>query len=135
MEQYVFRKNILGKEPEWLIQKRKKDLEEPPFEYQRWTKDELNLIKTLLLQNYDYDYIASKVNRSRAAVESKIRDLNLSYRLKKYWKGHEIKLVKDNYQTMEAKELSEILGRTPKAIQANAAELGIKKRVLKRSDK
>ena len=128
-------KNILGKEPDWLLEKRKKDIIDPPQEYTRWTEEELSLTKELILKGFDYDYISSYVNHTPNAIAYKARALGLSYRLKKYWKGSEIKLLKENYPAMSAKELSEILERSPKNIQGKAAELGIKKRLSREDDK
>lgn len=120
-------KNILGAEPEWLIEKRKKDLIDPPNLYQIWTKEELKILKDLLLRGYDYDYIATKINRTPKAIQIKVMQLGLSYRLKQYWKGSEIKFIIDNYPHMTAQEISGKLNRTKGSVTQKAYQLKLRK--------
>lgn len=126
-------KNILGNEPDWLLQKRKNDIENPPLEYKVWSKEELELAKSLLLQGYDYEQISLQVNHSPIGVSGKMRELGLGYRLSQFWKGSEIKYLRENYQNKTYAEIAQELGRTTKAISAKAEELGYqKKKVLKK---
>ena len=57
-----------------------------------------------------------------------------SYKLSRFWKGIELKFLKDNYLTMTQEEIGEELGRTTKAIGAKAGELGYVKRQRKKTD-
>lgn len=129
--------NILGEEPDWLLEKRKRDFDNPPFEYKRWTESEIELAKTLLLQKYDYEYISTKVNHSPIGVAYKMRELGLSYKLPQFWKEKELKYLREHYKEMSYKEIASELNRTEKAIGAKAKELGYQKRLklTKRSNK
>ncbi len=120
----------LGIEPEWLAEKRQKDLENPPMLYQRWSCEEREIAKTMLLEGYDYEQIGKKINRTKEAVRYELNRMRMSYRLKQFWRGKELKLLQELFPEKTAKELSVILDRTPKAILAKTSELGIKKRML-----
>lgn len=122
-------KNILGKEPEWLLEKRKNDIENPPLEYRLWTAEEIKLAEKLLLQGYDYEQIALQVNHSSVGVAYKLRALGHSYQLPQYWKGKEFKFLRENYDKMTYAEIAEELGRSPKAISSKAEECGYQKRL------
>lgn len=127
-------KNIFGEEPEWLLAKRKFDVHYgAPHEYRVWSQREINIARDLLLHGYDYEYISEQINRSPQAIAYKMRELGLSYRLKCFWKGPELKAVIENYPFMQAKEISgKLIHRSVKAIQYKAAEMGVRKRTLKR---
>ena len=128
-------KNILGEEPKWLLQKRKQDLINPPLEYKLWTEEEIETAKKLLLQGYDYEQIATKVNHTPIGVSYKLRNLGLSYKLPQYWKGKELKYLRENYNDKTFVEIGEELGRTTKAINAKAEELGYQKRLVIKKEK
>ena len=40
-------KNMLGFEPEWLQEKRKRDIEENPLWYRKWTEEEIEKVESL----------------------------------------------------------------------------------------
>ena len=48
--------------------------------------------------------------------------------------GKELKFLKDNYDKLTYEEISNILGRTTKAVSAKAKELGYQKRKIKKED-
>ncbi|MEG2232594.1 MAG: hypothetical protein RRY16_01320 [Bacilli bacterium] len=127
-------KNILGEEPEWLLEKRKNDIGNPPFEYRIWTEEETQLAENLLMQGYDYEQISLQVNHSPVGVAYKLRELGYSYRLPQFWKGQELKFLRENYEDMTYTEIAEELGRTTKAIGAKAEELGYQKRLTLRKE-
>ena len=120
----------LGFEPDWLVEKRKKDKISPPIRYRKWTEEERETAKNMLLAGSDYDQISEEINRTKAAVRVELNKMNLAYRLARYWKCKELKMLNDYYRVLTAKELSKKINRSPKAIQARAAEIGIKKKVL-----
>lgn len=124
-------KNILGPEPDWLIEKRKRDQEENPLWYRRWTEDEVKMAESLLKNGKDYNEIATKINRSEMAVAILLRNMGYSYMIPQYWKGKELKYLRENYENMTYSEIAETLGRTTKSIQAKAEELGYQKRLVK----
>ena len=124
-------KNMLGTEPEWLKAKRIRDMEENPLWYRKWTEEEIKLTETLFKSGKNYLEIAKVINRSEWAVANLLRNMGYSYMLPQYWKGKELKYLKENYQNMNYSDIAEVLGRTPKAISAKAEELGYQKRLRK----
>ena len=125
--------NMLGTEPNWLIEKRKRDKEENPLWYRRWTEEEIDKAEELYKKGKTYKEISVIINRSEQSVAFLLRKLGYSYTMPMYWKGHELKFLRDNVDNMSRKELSEILGRTEKAVSAKIEELGYQKR-RKRKD-
>ncbi len=123
-------KYILGGEPEWLKQKRRQDLIEPPSFFRRWTDAERETAKTMLLEGYNYDEIGVRIKRTKEAVSNELNKMRLAYRLKRFWKGEELKKLNELYRATSARELADLLDRTPKAIFAKTSEMGIKKKVL-----
>lgn len=128
-------KNMLGEEPVWLKEKRARDMLENPLWYRRWTIEEIKQVEELFQNGKDYIEIAHIIDRSEKAVAYLLRSLGYSYRLPQYWKGKELKYLKENYQNMTYAEIAEVLGRTPKAIGAKAEELGYQKKLVRREKK
>lgn len=124
-------RNMLGTEPEWLKEKRIRDTKENPLWYRKWTKEEIKKAKELFKSGKNYEEIALTINRSEWAVANLLRNMGYSYMIKKYWKGKELKYLKENYANMTYEEIAEVLGRTTKATQAKAEELGYQKKLVK----
>ncbi len=124
--------NIFGVEPDWLTAKRRKDALNPPIEYRTWTNDEIKLATDLLKIGYDYELIAERLHRTPGSVAYKLRSLGYSYRLSKYWKGTEIKYLKEHYEDMTNEEIADHLNRSSKAIESKAGELGVSKLTRKK---
>ena len=124
-------KNILGEEPEWLWEKREKDCAHPPVEYRFWTSDELKKARDLLAIGFNYQDIAQKINRSPGSVAWKIREIGLSYSNKFYWQEAEESILKEQYIDKTADELTEMIDRTPRAIQVKARSLGVQKKLIR----
>ena len=120
-------KNMLGTEPEWLKEKRERDSKENPLWYRRWTEEEIRQTETLFKTGKNYLEIAKTINRSEWAVANLLRNMGYSYRLPQFWKGKELKYLRENYENMTYSEIAEALGRTTKAIGAKAEELGYQK--------
>ena len=124
-------KNMLGLEPEWLQEKRKRDTLENPLWYRKWTEDEIKKAESLFKNGKTYQEISSIIDRSEWAVANLLRSLGYSYMLPQYWKGKEIKYLRENYQDMTYQEIAEELGRTTKAISVKAEELGFQKKLIR----
>lgn len=124
--------NIFGIEPDWLTAKRRKDALNPPIEYRPWTNDEIKLATDLLKIGYDYELIAERLHRTPGSVAYKLRSLGYSYRLPKFWKGTEIKYLKEHYEDMTNEEIADHLNRSSKAIESKAGELGVSKLTRKK---
>ena len=104
-------KNILGEEPKWLIEKRMKDLDENPLWYRKWTDEEIRKAESMFKLGKDYSEISSALKRSEWSVSNLLRNMGYSYRMPKYWKGKEIKFLRENYMNMTYAEIAQILGR------------------------
>lgn len=125
-------KNMLGQEPEWLVEKRARDLKDNPLWYRKWTEDEIVKAESLFNSGKDYQSIALEIDRSEWAVSNLLRNMGYAYKLPKFWKDNEIKYLRENYQNMTYAEIAEILGRTNKAIGAKAEEFGFQKKINRR---
>ncbi len=124
-------KNMLGIEPEWLKEKRVRDIKENPLWYRKWTEEEIRQAESLFKAGKNYSEIAKIINRSEWAVANLLRNMGYSYMLPQYWKGKELKYLRENYETMTYSEIAEVLGRTKKAVSFKAEELGYQKKLTK----
>lgn len=115
---------VLGNEPEWLSQKRKRDIKENPIWYRFWSDEEKNKAIMLLKIGKSYKEIAEQLNRTEKAVMYMLRDEGYSYKLRQFWKGQELKFLKDNFKVMKYSDIADSLGRTTKAVSAKAEEMG-----------
>ena len=122
-------KNMLGLEPTWLQEKRKRDIKENPLWYRIWTEEEIKKAESLFKTGKTYQEIGVILERSELSVANLLRNLGYSYMLPQFWKGKEIKYLRENYQNMTCQEIAENLGRTPKSVSEKARELGYKKLV------
>ena len=118
---------ILGNEPEWLKEKRRRDIKENPLWYRRWTIEEIKQAENMFKSGTDYSTIASFIERSESSVANLLRNMGYSYQLTKYWKDKEIKFLRENYEKMTYEEIAEHLNRTTKAVGAKVSELGYQK--------
>lgn len=122
--------NMLGSEPEWLQAKRERDKIENPLWYRRWTEEEIKKVENLFKLGKNYQEISEAVDRTEWAVAYLLRNMGYSYQLPQFWKGKELKYLRENYQNMTYSEIADHLGRTTKAIGAKAEELGYQKRKI-----
>ncbi len=122
---------MLGTEPDWLRQKRKRDRLEDPLWYRHWTDEEKQKVVELLKIGKTYDEIALLVRRSEGAVAGMLCSLGYSYRLPQFWTGEELKFLKDNYLTMTYQQIAKHLNRTTKAVSSKAEELGYSKKYIR----
>ena len=120
--------HILGLEPDWLKEKRVRDRLENPLWYRRWTSEEINYVENLFKLGYDYVEIAAANNRSVGAVANLLRSKGYSYQLPQFWKGSELKYLRENYENMTYAEMADFLGRTAKAVGSKAQELGYQRK-------
>jgi hypothetical protein len=74
---------ILGKEPDWVKEKRKADMMNPSnLNWNRkWAADEDRMLEEKLkLYRYTYDDLSKQFNRTEAAIKRRIYDLAIPYR-------------------------------------------------------
>lgn len=121
----------LASEPEWLTEKRKRDRLENPLWYRRWTDEEVKKAEQLFSMGKTYAEIALSIDRKEEAVARMLRSLGHEYELPRYWKGKEIKYLRENYRNMTYSEIARAIDRTPEAVCAKASELGYQKKLIK----
>ncbi|MBR2827640.1 MAG: hypothetical protein IKE70_00195 [Bacilli bacterium] len=111
-------KYALVEEFDWLIKKRKRDLEEDPLWYRRWNNTEIEELKWMLLvEKKNYAEIAASLRRTESSVARMARELGLQYRLPQYWKGEELLYLKNNSQNLTYGEMANHLGRSERAVK------------------
>lgn len=128
--------DILGRSEDAVIIKiNRRGLKIQTNDKRFWTEEEITEAENLFKAGKNYFEIAEIVNRSEWAVTNLLRNMGYSYMLPKYWKGKELKYLRENYKGMTYSEIADALGRTEKAIGAKAKELGYQKRLTKSKDK
>lgn len=74
-----FKENVLGKEPEWVKDQRKADVEFAKYKVTPWTKEEDEIFKSLLkLYKYTYRELSIRILRTEGAIKRRINDLYLN---------------------------------------------------------
>ena len=121
--------NAFGEEFEWLVEKRKRDIEENPLWYRRWTETEIEEIKWLLLvEKKNYKEIAQIVNRKESSIARLLRGLGYQYRLPQYWKGKELLFLKEHCGELSYQEMADYLGRSERAVKTKIYQMGYHKK-------
>lgn len=94
-----FEVNMLGKEPEWVDEKRKADIAAARYKKTPWTKeDDNNLISMLNSYKYSYREISERLRRTEGAIKRRVLDLRLKQRPLKAdnhrpWTDEEVRLL------------------------------------------
>lgn len=72
---------VFGKEPEWLEEQRKADIENTYFKKTPWTNSDDWYLETLVNQyKYTYREISLKLKRTEGAIKRRLVDLNIKAR-------------------------------------------------------
>ena len=74
-------KNMFGTEPEWLKEKRIRNIEENPLWYRKWTKDEIKQAENLFKGGKSYSEIAEELGRTMKSIGAKAEELGYQKRL------------------------------------------------------
>lgn len=117
----------LGEESDWLLEKRSKDRALNPRYYHRFTEYEKKQIITLFKFGKSYEEIAVLLNRSEGSIAMFLRNNGYSYMMPRFWKGSEIKYLRENYGVLDNDEISKYLNRSVKAVAAKASEEGFQR--------
>lgn len=94
-----FEENSLGKEPDWVKEKRRQDfIIKAKYNTSPWTKHEDERLKTLLkTHRYTYKELSQKLGRKCGAIQSRIHELRLKERpikeKRNYWTDREHELL------------------------------------------
>lgn len=127
----LLEENVLGKEPDWVKQKRKLDYVACKYKKSKWTKYEDERLTQLLdLYKYGYREISEILQRTEGAIKRRVCTLGLKQRpLKAYnhnkWKAHEVsKLVQMVQKGSPFEAIAEkIEGRSVLAIKGKLERL------------
>ncbi len=98
-----FKENALGKEPSWVKDQRKADIEFSKYKVTPWTKEEDAVLKGLLkLYRYTYRELSIQIHRTEGAIKRRINDLNIKdWPLREppnsTWSDDEVQTVIDMY--------------------------------------
>lgn len=121
-----FEKNALGKEPDWVQDKRESDIHRSRH-YQtrqiKWTKREDNYLKMLLKQQkYTYDEVSEKLQRTIGAIQRrilflKIKERPIKNKAESWTKEETEKLLRMIQKGYSYEWISEKLGRSTKSIK------------------
>jgi len=75
---YKFKENALGKEPAWVKEQRRADIEFAKYKTGPWTKEEdANLKGLLKLYRYTYRELSIRIHRTEGAIKHRINDLEI----------------------------------------------------------
>ena len=127
---------LFANEPQWLIDKRRRDLYKETrefIEYSLWTDNMDKQLITMINQGFDFDFIAKKLNKTVSAAQDRARLLGMSYRSARFWSGKELKFLRENSAKMTVKELQKTLKRrTERSIIWKCEQLGYKYHISER---
>lgn len=74
-----FKENALGKEPDWVKDQRKADIEFAKYKVTPWTKEDDEIFKSLLkLYRYSYRELSIRILRTEGSIKRRINDLGLN---------------------------------------------------------
>jgi len=95
----------------------------------RWTTEEINLVKELYQKGLVVSDISPKVNHSANAVVKKLKDLRLTGSRRILWTEKDLELLKDLFNKgLSYPEMADVIGKSVRACQSKAIQLGLKKK-------
>lgn len=112
-------KYIFGEEPDWLVEKRKKDrLHNRNRRQREWTNDEDRRLQMLHKRGASLSELADEFHRSESAVRTHLYVIGCEIKRKDVYTDHEIKILTEYSDYYTLKELEDMLpGRTAKGIE------------------
>lgn len=73
-----FEPGALGREPEWMKQKRRDDMQLAPRRYKKWTPEEDEKLKALFRAGHlSYRQIAERLGRPKTAVQNRLKRIDI----------------------------------------------------------
>ncbi|MCI8575816.1 MAG: helix-turn-helix domain-containing protein [Bacilli bacterium] len=118
--------NILGEEPKWLKEKRKRDYQNPPIKkFRRWTDEERCILRLLLAQGKTHAEIGKRLNRKTKSVSDEIQKQNLTLSI--IWQPDEEDVLKANFESgfaMSYEKLAYELGRGVTGVMKRCRTMG-----------
>ena len=94
--------------------------------YKAWTKEEIELLKSLIDKGEKTSAIAIRLQRPAGSVSTKKREIeNGNLRLCPFWTVDEIKMLKALLQKdLSKRQISEIMGRSESSIKNKLIKMG-----------
>lgn len=124
---YNIEKNILGKEPDWLKEKRLEEMDDKVKlkKHNKWTKQEDDLLR-MLIGKYPYKEISNRLGRSTGAIKVRAQRMGLVRKSRIEWDEKEIQMLKElNSQGVSKYKIADILARHPSNIYEKLNSLEI----------
>jgi len=125
-----FKENMLGKEPPWVKEQRKADIEFAKYKITPWTKEEdANLKGLLKLYKYSYRELSIRLHRTEGAIKHRIIDLRIKeWPLRKpphsKWSKEEINTVIEMYNKgYKSAVIKEYIDKSEQAINGKIERL------------
>lgn len=116
-------RNILGREPDWVREKRLNDIKYSKKKNARWTKKEDDVLRRMY-KYYSLKEIREVVGRTEEAISIRIRRLGLKRRVVIRWSDKEIKmLLKMKKKGMSENKIAIELGRSSGSVNKKYKEL------------
>ena len=95
----------------------------------KWSTEEISLMKELYEKGVIIDDIALKVNHTSNAIIKKLKDLGLTGSRRVLWTDEDLDNLRDLFnQELSYSEIAQKLGKTVRACQGKAIKLGLKKK-------
>lgn len=117
---------ILGPEPAWLKEKRRRDVQEN-FELKDsgWSGEEVKKATAMRFSGKTHKEISLEIKRSELAISKKMVATHGGYTAPQFWSGKELNALRKAQGQISKKEVMTMLpNRTPKAIEHKCYELG-----------
>ena len=121
----------LGKEPEWVLEQRKKDFDSFPLQYKKpWTSEEdSRLIMLVKQQRYGYAELSEILQRSTGAIQSRLNNLGVKDRPIKAdnhgpraaWTQKDLDALADGIRHgVSYAKIGQAIGKSEKAVRGKA---------------
>jgi len=95
----------------------------------KWSTEEISLMKELYEKGVIIDDIALKVNHTSNAIIKKLKDLGLTGSRRVLWTEKDLEQLKDLFDKgLTYPEMSDVMGKSVRACQSKAIQLGLKKK-------
>jgi hypothetical protein len=123
--------NILGK-CEDSIRRKAKSLHITKTKKNRWTVNEMEVLRQLWQQGYTSTQIAERIGKTISSTEGQLRRQKLNFVLEKRnrrrWSEEEIAYLVEHYEKISLRQLSDSLGRTVPLVRLKAQSLNLPKK-------
>lgn len=122
---------LFADEPDWLIEKRKRDINPETCEYREyetWTTMQIKRVKDLVKLGYDIEKIAKTLKKTEYGVRRIINEHDIDYKDERYYSEEEIDILYKYHDKVTVEQLAIMLKnkRTIKGICYKCEQLGLR---------